>query len=555
MMQEALHTPPMTLDHNEQIPVEVHREGYNHEVTVSIDLQTLENPSNLGGQQGHFQEGIKLLVDGKLLRSTTPHLEGHILKFTGTFPDEAKTLTLTLYGQPILTLQAEGDDFVLDPARAHERLTVDDLRMLATSDIRQDHVPTPRSLFKGFDPARHAPITDLHTHSSAQIGNVDLMDMALYRELDYPVELLQLLHIDLTAEEQNKIKKKEGRGARFSPLEHELPKLDCETQNAPCDVIPLNALTPEHQKQLQDQLRVAQDMTLSFSDFDRQYYRFVNPLVKNPALTKDMIMRIAQDYEQNGVKYAELSTASMLNLDAKGQATWFKEMIEAVKEAEQETGVTLRFLIGVPRSYGPAKVMAELEKIKYAARHPLIAGVDLLGYESNSTSDFSAALSHIADWARAPEGTELRTEDGWDFKHDFTIRIHAGETGKKSGNVAEAVKIADDFGVRVRIAHAVKQAKDPRLDEKIAELSSLESPLVSMEFCPSSNLAYNNIQDIRAVPLSRWLKCCGRMKRSSSVKRKQRLIKNRPRTKIFMARRDATPMKHFCKGWLSISSM
>src|SRR6185369_15579209 len=130
------------------------------------------------------------------------------------------------------------------------------------------------------------------------------------------------------------------------------------------------------------------------------------------------------------------------------------------------------------------------------------------GYESNRTSDFSAALAHIADWARSCEGSELSEKDGWDFKRDFTIRIHAGETGKNSGNVAEAVKIARDFGVHVRVAHAINEAIDPRLDKEILELSSHVPPLVSMEFCPSSNLAYNNIQDIRRVPFKRWLKYC-----------------------------------------------
>ncbi len=58
--------------------------------------------------------------------------------------------------------------------------------------------------------------------------------------------------------------------------------LKCEIQNEPCDVIPLRALSPEHRKRLQYQLNVPQDTTMVFSEFDREYYRFVNPLVKNP---------------------------------------------------------------------------------------------------------------------------------------------------------------------------------------------------------------------------------------------------------------------------------
>lgn len=497
----------LTLDHNEQLPVRYEDNPSGNR--FAIDLSSLARPEVLGNEHGHFQQGMKLSVNGATL-PITPYFdkEAKTLNFEGTFPKHLQRLQLSLYGQPILNLAAHDNALVLSPEHAHERLSVDDLRMLATSDIRQEHLPANRTLFRGFDPKKHAPITDLHTHSSAQLSNADLMDISIKHHLDYPVELLQKLGIKLNEDERAAVKEKGGLGSRFSPLEHEEPRLQCEIQNEKIDVIPLEKLSGEHKQRVQEQLQIPQDMTLSFSDFDRQYYRFVNPLVKNPAITKDMLLAIARNYQKQGVKYAELSTASMLNLDAQGQATWFKEMIEAVDEAEKETGVKLRFLIGVPRSYGPTKVMAELEKIKYAARHPLIVGVDLLGYESNPTSNFSGPLSHIADWASAPEGTDLKGADGWDFKRDFTIRIHAGETAKNDGNVAEAVNIAERFGVKVRIAHAVNEGSGAELDKRIKRLSSTTPPLVSMEFCPSSNIAYNNIQDVKEVPFQRWLKCC-----------------------------------------------
>lgn len=495
-----------TLDHNGQIPLEW-RAGDGMAALI-IHLAALERPENLGGEGGHFQSALRLRADDVRLNIAPYYDSIHQCLVFGGVPGGAAVLTLYLHDQPVLKCLREDDALRMDAAQAHERLTVDDLRMLATSDIAPGNVPVPRRLLRGFNPRRHAPITDLHTHSSAQLRNVDLMELAVAHDLDYPVELLENIAITLDESEMACIRKSGGFGMRFSPTEHEKPRLLCETQNEPCDVIPLRALTPPHRVRLCDQLQIAQDRTLSFSDFDHAYYRYVNPLVKNPAITKDMIMQIAYDYRRHGVRYAELSTASMLNLTPDGQATWFSEMIRAVRQAEDETGVQLRFLIGVPRSYGPAKIMAELEKIKYAARHPFVSGVDLLGYESNRTSDFSAALSHIADWARMPEGSELKPEDGWDFRRDFMIRIHAGETGKNSGNVAEAVKIAERFAVPVRVAHAVNEKIDPRLDRKIKKLSARIPPLLSMEFCPSSNLAYNNIQNLRAVPFRRWLNCC-----------------------------------------------
>jgi len=499
-----------TLDYNGQIALSLNisTNASAQTLDLNVDLSQLAKPAILGGGEGHFQQGLRLMVDGEEL-SLTPFLNpnNHALTFSEVpLKAGAKEITLTLYGQPVFAWKRDAERFIPTSQSFNQRLSVDELRMLANYEVRPNHLPIQRKKYDGFDPQKHAPITDLHTHSSAQLSAADLMQMALALNLSYPMELLEKLGITLNQAEQAALHKKGGRGMRFSPCEAE--GLACEKQNEPCDVIPLRALTPEHQQQLQQKFNIPQDVTMCFSDFDREYYRFVNPLVKNPEITKDMILRIAREYQRNGVRYAELSTAAMLNLDAEGKARWFAEMIEAVREAESETGVKLRFLVGIPRSYTPAKVMAEIEKIKYAARHPLVVGVDLLGYEANRTSDFSAALSHLASWASAPEGTDLTLNQGWNFKRDFTIRVHAGETSKNSGNVAEAIRIAEKFGVRVRIAHAIREAENPALDDKIRGLSSQNPPLVSLELCPSSNLAYSNIHDLREVPFTRWLGCC-----------------------------------------------
>lgn len=491
-----------TLDHNGQLPLSLRLEaGVLH---GAVDLRGLGEPDVLGGPSGHLQQGLTLLLDE---REITPPFSYEAAQLLFEAPHgDAVALALRIYGEPILHFTRMGDRFVMSHARAYERLTVTELRMLATSEIKPAHVPASRTLYTGFDAGLHAPITELHTHSSGQIGADALIDMAMAHGLDYPTELLDRLGIELTTDERAAIKPRGGLGFRFSPLESE--GLACEIENAPCDVVPLSTLTIEHRALLARQMCVPQDVAICFSDFDREFYRFVNPLVKNAVLTRDLILHIARDYQKHGVRYSELSTASMLNLDEKGEAGWFREMIAAVKQAEEETGVQLRFLVGVPRTYGPAKVMAEIAKIKFAVRHPLIAGIDLLGYESNKTSDFAAALAHIADWARAYHGSELTPARGWDFKRDLTIRIHAGETGKHSGNVAEATRIAERFGIRVRISHALNEDVDEALDATIERLSSFTPPLLSMEFCPDSNIGYNNIQHLRDIPFKRWLACC-----------------------------------------------
>jgi adenosine deaminase len=470
-----------TLDHLGQLKLLLQREGGR--LRGQIDLSALQDPASIAC---HFKNGFAQQV-AEERHFLTLHGET-VLTFEAA---DISPLVFTLYGEPVYSETAD------------MRLTVTELRLLALSDVPPLHVPAPRDLWAGFDPALHAPITELHTHSSGQIDAASLMEMALAHGLDYPTELLDRLRI---AYDVAGVKKKGGYGFRFSPLEAE--GLACEVENKPCDVIPLTVLSEAAREQLMRQFCIPQDVAICFSDFDREFYRFVNPLVKHPALAQDLILAIARACQRNGIRYCELSTASMLNLDAHGEAGWFAAMIRAVAQAEAEMGVVLRFLVGVPRTFGPAKVMAEIAKTKFAARHPYIAGIDLLGYEANKTSDFAAALAHIADWARAYDGSELKPVDGWDFKRDFTIRIHAGETGKHHGNVAEAVNIAKRFGIRVRIAHALNEEADTALDTTIRELSSQEPPLVSMEFCPDSNIAYNNIQDLHEIPFARWLSCC-----------------------------------------------
>jgi adenosine deaminase len=509
MNKTATHPTIISIDHNGQLPVAV-EQGKDGAV-FSIDLAQLSKPDRLVSQSGHFRNGMGFeTADGQEITctvrydNTTRKLAFHADELAA----DASPITLKLYGQPILTLLHSKDGgWSMDPAHALERLTVDEIRELADYEVRPEKIPHDRALLAEFDPKKHASVTDLHTHSSAQVSAAELMKMALDHKILYPTELFKkfIPEIVLNDQEAAAVQENGARGIRFSPCEHE--RLKCEQDDVACDGIPLSALTPEHRQQIERQLCVAQDQILCFSDFDRQYYRFVNPIVKNADVTRSMILKIAEDYATNGVKYAELSTASMLNLDKDKQARWFSEMSDAVAEAEEKTGVKLRFLIGLPRNYDQAKAMVELEKIKHAARHPLIAGVDLLGYEFNRTSDFSTTLGHIAEWASAPEGTDLNPKDGWDFKRDFVIRIHAGETGKNSGNVAAAVALAKKYGVRVRIAHAVNEKLDPTLDRDIKALSSMHPPLVEMEFCAPSNIAYNNIQSVSDVPYRRWLAC------------------------------------------------
>lgn len=505
MTEEA--TQATTLDHNEQIPVTLNAVSEDR-VEITIDARRLKS-HHLLSKDGHLRGGgLDALVDGKVPSSdVTFDKHSKKLHLNIRVPAGTNTLALTIYGQPILHWQrGNAGAWQMDATKAHQRLIASELRILGTSEVRPPNIPVDRVMWDGFDAAKHASITDLHTHSSSQITAHEFMQLGLNHQIDYPVELLDKLGITLSDDERAHVRS-DGVSRKFNPTLAE--GLKCEQGgSAKCEVIPLSQLSKAHRDIIESHMHVPQDAVLCFSDFDREMYRFLNPFSKNEALTRDVIYKIGESYAAHGILYAELSTGAMLTTSKDGKAEWFREMVAAVDEVEKKHGVRLRFLVGIPRDKPPHEVLAILEQIKYAARHPYIAGVDILGYENNKAKQLSWALEHIADWARASAGSDLKPDDGWNFKRDFVIRTHAGETAKNDGNVAESVRIAERTGVKVRVAHAVHEQANDALDARVSELSGRDHEAIGFEFCPISNIAYNNILKLDGVPFERWTKAC-----------------------------------------------
>lgn len=497
----------ITLDHNEQIPVTLNAVS-DDRVEITIDAQRLRS-QHLLAKDGHLRGGgLDALVDGVVPDSdVTFDKSSKVLHLNVRVAPEAKRLVLTIYGRPVLYWQrGHGGQWQCDTSKSHHRLIASELRILGTSEVPPPKIPVDRALWEGFDAVTHAPITDLHTHSSSQITAHEFMELGLKHQIDYPVELLEKLGIRLSDIERAHVRS-DGISRKFNPTLAE--GLKCEQGGSTqCEVIPLSQLSKAHRDIIASHMHVPQDAVLCFSDFDREMYRFLNPFSKNEALTRDVIYKIGESYAAHGIRYAELSTGAMLTTDKDGKAEWFREMVAAVDEVEKKHGVRLRFLVGIARDKPPHEVLTTLEQIKYAARHPYIAGVDILGYENNKAKQLSWALEHIADWARASEGSDLKPEDGWNFKRDFVIRTHAGETAKNDGNVAESVRIAERTGVKVRVAHAVHEQANDALDARVAALSGRAHEAIGFEFCPVSNIAYNNILKLDGVPFERWTKAC-----------------------------------------------
>jgi hypothetical protein len=374
-----------------------------------------------------------------------------------------------------------------DPLPSFYRLTVMELRMLG--QYPHPYLPYAR---------HHTPIvdgtyrirTDLHTHLSSQITAEQLLCAAIAVNASYPVELLTWIGIDVTD-----LPTHDMRSYPFMPAASE--GLQCEQVGQMVQGVLVRDMMPYPaiMTRLTQALSIAPDAVVTFDELERRIYRLRNPLVKHPAILAEMIQRVAEGYQQQGIVYAELAVTAALDPD------WLAAALPAIAQAEQNTGVTLRLLAAIPRSLAPMTTLMQLSIVRFIAQHPYIVGIDFLGYEANKTRNFAWALSNIARYAATQRHGIDAANIGWHFADDFILRVHAGENGKNPDNVGEVLAIAARYGVRVRVGHAAYSDESGCLQQARA---LADKGLVIIEFNPDSNMAMNNIDRAEQLPITTW---------------------------------------------------
>lgn len=358
------------------------------------------------------------------------------------------------------------------------RLTSFELRGLSQPNI--DGFLQNRDKLTGYNPDKHRPITDLHTHLTSQISAHDLIEIAKENGATYPVELLIK---KLGVKEDDLPKERLNIPSRsFSPTASE--GLACEQRGSEVEGIKVSDLSEAVLKKLENAMSIPADRCYTFDMLERRMYRFRNPFGKDDTLIEPIILKVAEDYKRQGVTYSETSVTGVLD------PKWLEQAEPALKKAEETYGVALRFLVGIPRSIGADAMENNIRQAKFAAQSPYVVGVDFLGYEVNKTQTFQWALNQLADWA-ATEGHQ-----------DFTLRIHAGETGKNAQNVLDALRIANLHDVPIRIGHGVHVDMSHELREVARQL--VKKGLLMVEFNPDSNLALNNIDFASDIPIREW---------------------------------------------------
>jgi adenosine deaminase len=358
---------------------------------------------------------------------------------------------VTLFDKPLLSLCLDPTDGEIIHKTQHRLLHAYDLRNFTV------HGESYIERFQSIDGRpKYRPLIDTHTHYSGQIESETLIREAIEIKLPYPVDLLLRVGI-----------------SRDFP--------DAKTQGGRSTII-LDQLTPEERRRLAAHMHIEPTEIITFEQMEG-IYALRAPMTKNVELFPAFLRDIAARYREKGVKYVELSLSTIAD------AGWLRKAHECLPRIEQETGVQIRFLVGMWR-HNPVNYNLDLaDQAMYAAAiSPYIVGVDFMGHETNSVLYFRDVISSKDPWDPNKTLVDPRTGqlrgDGLkqfaDKNPGFQIRVHAGENPVDPSAIKEAVKAG-----ATAIGHGLYGDKDLPSEGGIR-----------LEFNPNSNRALNNVDGL-----------------------------------------------------------
>lgn len=155
---------------------------------------------------------------------------------------------------------------------------------------------------------------------------------------------------------------------------------------------------------------------------------------KNNTLRQDKLLWVAREYQRQGIQYVEMTDTDLAKT-GEPAVKLLEEIHQILPTIEKETGVQIRFLVGIRRI--PLTIIKDqktsntylkenVNVLKAVAKSPYVVGSDFIGEEINDISDLQPAITEIVKY--------VEKED-----RDFTIRIHAGENDSLRDNVRKSI--------------------------------------------------------------------------------------------------------------------
>jgi aminodeoxyfutalosine deaminase len=215
----------------------------------------------------------------------------------------------------------------------------------------------------------------------------------------------------------------------------------------------------------------------AFRDFPHflDVYRAVSGLLRTPDDLVTLVAGLAADMRAQGTRYAEVTVTPVTHMRAGIPAGELAQALDAGATAARAQGVSLAWVYDI--SGGDGREGAQLT-LDAALRHPPGA---LVGFGLGGPEAGVRRASFRAEFAAARAAG----------LHSLP---HAGE----SAGPEEVWAAIDELGAE-RIGHGIASADDLRL------LDRLREEQVTLEICPSSNVATGVVPALAAHPLPRLL--------------------------------------------------
>ena len=215
----------------------------------------------------------------------------------------------------------------------------------------------------------------------------------------------------------------------------------------------------------------------AFRDFAHfiEVYTAVSRLVRSPDDIVTLVAGLAADMRAQGTAYAEVTVTPASHMGAGIGAGELAAALDAGARAARAGGTELAWVYDIAGGEGPGNARATLDA---ALRHPPAA---LVGFGIGGGEAGVRRASFRAEFAAA-RAAGLHSVP------------HAGE----SVGPQEVWAAVEDLGAE-RIGHGIAAAEDPRL------LARLREDQITLEICPSSNVATGVVPALAAHPLPRLL--------------------------------------------------
>ena len=419
------------------------------------------------------------------------------------------------------------------------------------SQTKNYTLPIEKTIVKTYILKKSKFRTDLHTHANANLSPDCLIALGIVHQVKYPLYYIKKLNLKLSKEQEKRInKQREEVERKFADSslqgKSKIRKIDDNTFINFAEFILNNEQDAIYNiEKIRTSLAILKDGQAVFTNLEKSYiYRYVfakgttsvekikltskmiekipeedikNYVIKmledkkssspykNNSLRQDKLLWIAREYQKQGIKYVEMADTDLAKIGE--PAVKLLEEVHAIfPEIEKETGVKIRFLIGIRRI--PLTIIKEqktsstylkenINVLRAVGKSPYVVGSDFIGEEINDISDLQPAVKEIVKY--------VNNED-----EDFTIRIHAGENDSLRDNVRKSIMCVKESlqpgqkMPRCRIGHGL-YSEDLNSKAGMELMQLIKRTGVVIEFQLTSNVRLNNLSDLSNHPIKIFL--------------------------------------------------